>query len=63
MQNIVDVTIYIRKLDDFSDMNNVYKEYFKSGEEPARVVVKAESPLEDVDIEIKVTALINDEAE
>lgn len=63
MRNIVDVTIYMRNPDDFSDMNSIYREYFKSGEEPARVVVKAESPLEDVDIEIKVTALINDDTE
>lgn len=63
LQNIVDVTIYMRNLDDFSDMNYIYREYFKSGEEPARVVVKAESPLENIDIEIKVTALINDDTE
>ena len=60
MGNIIDVTIYMRNLNDFHDMNNVYREYFISGEEPARVVVKAESPLDNIDIEIKVTALVND---
>ena len=60
MENIVDVTIYMRNLDDFAAMNHIYREYFKPGEEPARVVVKAESPLENIDIEIKVIALVND---
>jgi len=57
MDSIVDITVYLRHLDDFKDMNEVYKEYFTRGEEPARVVVKAESPLENVDVEIKVTAI------
>jgi len=60
MENILDVTIYMRNLNDFHAVNDVYREYFAFGEEPARVVVKAESPLENIDIEIKATALIND---
>jgi 2-iminobutanoate/2-iminopropanoate deaminase len=60
MDNIIDVTIYMRNLDDFAAMNEVYKKYFKPNEGPARVTVKAESPLQDVDIEIKVIALVND---
>ena len=59
MANIIDVTVYMRNLNDFNGMNQVYSEYFNSGEEPARVVVKAESPLENIDIEIKVIALVN----
>ena len=62
MRNIVNVTVYLRNLGDFDGMNQIYKQYFEHGEEPARVVVKAESPLEGVDIEIKVTALVNDDA-
>jgi enamine deaminase RidA (YjgF/YER057c/UK114 family) len=60
MKNILDVTIYMRNLNDFRGMNDIYREYFSSGEEPARVVVKAESPIENIDIEIKATALVND---
>jgi len=60
IKNIVDVTVYIKNLNDFHAFNDVYKEYFISGEEPARVVVKAESPLKDIDVEIKVIALTND---
>jgi len=59
MDNIVDVTVYMRNLSDFNDMNNIYRTYFRTGKEPARVVVKAESPLEGIDIEIKVIALVN----
>ena len=61
MDNIIDVTIYIRNLNDFQAMNDIYRKYFKSGEEPARVVVKAESPLENIDVEIKAIALANDD--
>jgi len=60
IKNIVDVTVYIKNLDNFHAFNDIYKEYFISGEEPARVVVKAESPLENIDVEIKVIALTND---
>jgi 2-iminobutanoate/2-iminopropanoate deaminase len=60
MDSIIDATIYMRNLDDFTAMNEVYKKYFKRNEGPARVTVKAESPLQDVDIEIKVIALVND---
>lgn len=59
IENIVDVTVYLRNTDDFDEMNSAYKDFFKSGEEPARVVVKAESPLDGVDVEIKVTAIID----
>jgi len=44
---------------DFEGMNKTYKEYFKEGEEPARVTVQALSPLEKIDIEIEATAIIN----
>ena len=59
MQNILDVTIYMKNISDFGKMNEVYKEYFKEGEAPARVTVQAISPIESIDIEIKVVALTN----
>jgi len=57
MNNILDITIYMKDISDFGKMNEVYKEYFKSGEEPARVTVQALSPIESIDIEIKVIAV------
>lgn len=58
MEDIVRVVIYMRDVGKFSEMNAVYKEYFKAGEEPAKVTVQAPSPIEGVDIEIEATAII-----
>jgi len=58
MDDIVKAVIYMRDVSEFREMNAVYKEYFKLGEEPARVTVQASSPLEGVDIEIEATAII-----
>lgn len=57
MDNILKVVIYMRNISEFDKMNEVYKEYFKKGEEPARVTVQAISPIEGIDIEIEVIAL------
>lgn len=57
MDDIVKVVIYMRDVaKDFERMNSIYCQYFKKGEEPARVTVQAISPIEGVDIEIEVTA-------
>lgn len=57
MDQVVDVTVFMKHLEDFRRMDTVYRQFFKPGEEPARVTVKAESPVPGIDIEIKVTAL------
>jgi 2-iminobutanoate/2-iminopropanoate deaminase len=59
MNDIVKVVIYMRDVSKFAEMNVVYREYFEEGEEPARVTVQAPSPIEEIDIEIEVTALVS----
>jgi 2-iminobutanoate/2-iminopropanoate deaminase len=59
MSNIVKVVIYMRDLSNFRDMNAVYREYFSVGEEPTRVTVQAPSPIEEIDIEVEVTAIVS----
>lgn len=59
MSDIVKVTIYMRDVGKFGEMDAVYREYFGEGEEPARVTVQAPSPLSEVDIEIEVTAAVS----
>lgn len=61
MDAIVDVTIYMRDVTQFDEMNKVYRTYFKDGQEPARVTVQAPSPLPGIDIEIKVVALAKED--
>jgi 2-iminobutanoate/2-iminopropanoate deaminase len=58
MDNIVKVVIYMRDVAKFEDMNKVYRNYFKKGQEPARVTIQAPSPIKDIDIEIEVTATL-----
>jgi 2-iminobutanoate/2-iminopropanoate deaminase len=58
--NIIKVIIYMRDVSDFDKMNQVYRTYFKEGEEPVRVTIQARSPIEGIDIEIEVTAVVNE---
>jgi 2-iminobutanoate/2-iminopropanoate deaminase len=57
MGHVLGVRIYMRDVSEFGEMNRVYREYFRNGEEPARVTVQAPSPIEGIDIEIEVTAV------
>jgi 2-iminobutanoate/2-iminopropanoate deaminase len=58
MDNIVKVVVYMRDVTKFNDMDQVYRGYFKKGLEPARVTIQAPSPIQDIDIEIEVTATL-----
>lgn len=60
MDDIVDVPVCLRNLDDFGGTNEVYREYLPPDDAPARVVVEAASPLAGNDVEIKVTACVRD---
>ena len=59
MSDIVKVTIYMRDVGKFGEMDAVYREYFGEGEEPTRATVQAPSPLGEIDIEIEVTAVVS----
>ncbi len=58
MDDIAKVIVYLRDIEDFDKMNQIYLEYFTKGQEPARVTVQAISPIEGIDIEIEVTAVL-----
>jgi 2-iminobutanoate/2-iminopropanoate deaminase len=59
MDEVVMVRIYMRDASKFKEMDSIYRKYFKEGEEPARVTVQAQDPIEGVDIEIEATAVLN----
>jgi 2-iminobutanoate/2-iminopropanoate deaminase len=59
MEHIVMARVYMRDASKFKEMDSVYRRYFKEGEEPARVTVQAQDPIEGVDIEIEATAIID----
>ncbi len=58
MDDIVKVVLYLRDTKDRQEVNQIYREYFVPGREPAKVTVQAPSPIEGIDIEIEVTAVL-----
>ena len=59
MDDIVKIVVYFRNLEDRKEINEIYKEYFIVGQQPAKVSVQAVSPVEGIDIEIEATAFKN----
>jgi 2-iminobutanoate/2-iminopropanoate deaminase len=55
--DIVKVTIYMKDLNEFSAMNEVYSEYFKNSP-PARTTVEVSRLPRDVKIEIDLIAIV-----
>jgi len=54
--DVVKVTVYMRDLNEFSEMNEVYSQYFKNSP-PARTTVEVSRLPRDVKIEIDLIAL------
>ncbi len=56
MEDVVKCTVFLKDMNDFKDMNEVYSTFFKENP-PARAAVEvARLPL-DVDVEIEAIAL------
>jgi len=58
MDDIVKAVLYLRDVRDRHTVNAVYREYFSRGQEPAKVTVQAPSPIDGIDIEVEVTAVV-----
>ena len=57
MQHIVKTTIYLKDMDDFAKVNEIYKRYFPS-EPPARATVQVSRLPKDVGIEIDAIVFV-----
>ena len=55
MDSVVKTTVYLKDMKEFSDMNNVYGQFFKSNP-PARTTVEVSRLPKDVRIEIDAVA-------
>lgn len=55
---IVDVTVFLTSMDDFSEYNRVYAEHFKA-DRPSRTTVEVSRLPTDIAIELKVIATID----
>lgn len=60
LSNVVKVVVYLSDIKDFNGMNEIYKEFFETGKEPARVAVQARSPINDIIVEIEAIAIIEE---
>jgi 2-iminobutanoate/2-iminopropanoate deaminase len=56
LENVVKVTVFLKDMRDYSEMNEVYKEYFKV-DPPARTTVQAIPPI-GIAVEIEAIAHI-----
>lgn len=57
LETVVKATVFIKNMDEFSDVNEVYGEYF-STHKPARSCVEVSRLPKDVLVEIEVVALV-----
>lgn len=57
-KNILSVTIYIKDMNDFSDMNSIWDSWVEKGYEPARACVESKMARECLLVEMSVIAAI-----
>lgn len=57
MDNVVKTIVYLKDINDFVKMNEVYKEFFKEGNYPARSAVQVAALPKDALVEVEVIAL------
>ncbi len=57
MDDIVRIVIYFRNPKDRAAINEIYKQYFTYGQEPAKISIQAPSPIKGIDVEIEATAI------
>ena len=57
LENVVKVTVFLKDMNEFQDMNAVYAEYF-SGNPPARAAVEVTRLPKDVRVEIEAIAIL-----
>lgn len=61
IENILKTTVYLQHMDDFAEMNEVYAEFFKGIESPARTTVEvAKLPMNAL-VEIEAIAILEGE--
>jgi 2-iminobutanoate/2-iminopropanoate deaminase len=56
LNNVIKTTVYLKKITDFEEMNEIYKEYFRVNP-PARSTVEVSRLPKDVKIEIDAIAI------
>lgn len=58
LSNVVKTTVFIKDMNDFGKMNEVYSQYFKDGDLPSRSAVEVARLPKDVLVEIETIAYL-----
>jgi 2-iminobutanoate/2-iminopropanoate deaminase len=58
-RNVVKTEIYLKNMDDFATMNEVYASFFQDGAKPARATIEVSRLPRDVLVEISCTAYLS----
>ncbi len=53
-EDVVKATVYLTDMDNFGKFNEIYSQYFKDGEYPAREVVEVRRLPKDVNVEVSM---------
>ena len=56
LENVVKVNVFLARIRDFPEMNEIYKTYFKKGNYPARTTIEATMTNKDFLLEIECVA-------
>lgn len=59
MDHVVKTTVFLKDINDFGKMNEVYKGFFSEGNYPARSAIQVAAIPQDARLEIEVIALKN----
>ena len=62
MDHVVKTTVFLKDINDFGKMNEVYKSFFSEGNYPARSAIQVAAIPQDARLEIEVIALKNPDA-
>ena len=58
-KDVVKVTVFLKSMNDFNQVNEVYAQYFSQGILPARAAVEVSRLPKDVSVEIEAVACLN----
>ncbi|NCD07396.1 MAG: RidA family protein [Spirochaetia bacterium] len=58
MEHVIKTTVFLKNMDDFAAMNEVYAKFFDKGIKPARSAVQVAKLPKDVLVEIEAIALV-----
>ncbi len=59
LDNVVKTTVFLKNMNDFAAMNEVYSKYFKSENAPARSTIEVARLPKDALVEIEAVATLN----